>query len=213
MKLPALGLALLVAVTSWPTATSQEPAAPVVPAYNIEVVIFRATTALGGAENWAAEAGTRNFSNDSSADESAAGDSREVGRFLKVLPESQFQLVDIEKRLRASAGYAPLAHVAWSQTASAWGTRAGFPLQRLGIDVPGMSGTVVLERGQFLHLGMTLAYAPASPPAGLAAAAGTTFTLNEGRRVRFNERAYFDHPAFGVIAVVTPVAGTRPASR
>jgi Peptidoglycan-binding protein, CsiV len=213
MKLPALGLALLVAVTSWPTATSQEPAAPVVPAYNIEVVIFRATTALGGAENWAAEAGTRNFSNDSSADESAAGDSREVGRFLKVLPESQFQLVDIEKRLRASAGYAPLAHVAWSQTASAWGTRAGFALQRLGIDVPGMTGTVVLERGQFLHLGMTLAYTPATSPAGLGAAPGTTFTLNAGRRVRFNERAYFDHPAFGVIALVTPVAGTRPARR
>jgi hypothetical protein len=37
--------------------------------------------------------------------------------------------------------------------------------------------------------------------------------LNEGRRVRFNERTYFDHPAFGVIALVTPVAGTRPAKR
>ncbi len=106
-----------------------------------------------------------------------------------------------------------MAHVAWSQTASAWGSRAGFALQRLGIDVPGMTGTIVLERGQYLHLGMTLAYAPASSPAGLGAAPGTTFTLNEGRRVRFNERTYFDHPAFGVIALVTPVAGTRPARR
>ena len=212
MKFSRPAVALLIAVTAWLPAASQESAAPTVPAYNIEIIIFRATTAQGGAENWAAEAGTRNFSNDSSADEAGAGDTREVGRFLKVLPAEQFQLADIEKRLRASAGYAPLAHVAWSQTASAWGTRAGFPLQRLGIDVPGLSGTVVLERGQFLHLGMTLAYAPANPPAGLGAAPGTTFTLNEGRRVRFNERAYFDHPAFGVIAVVTPVAGTRPKS-
>jgi hypothetical protein len=214
MKLAARGLLLLlVTLSAWLPVASQEPAATNAAAYNVEIIIFRATTALGGAENWAAEAGTRNFSNDSSAGESTSGDAREVGRFLRSLPDSQFQLLDIEKKLRASAGYAPLAHVAWSQTASAWGTRAGFPLQRLGIDVPGMSGTVVLERGQFLHLGMTLAYAPANAPAGLAAAPGTTFTLNEGRRVRFNERAYFDHPAFGVIALVTPLAAARPKSR
>jgi hypothetical protein len=213
MKYAALGLAFLVALVCGVPATSQQPAAPVVPAYNIEVIIFRATSALGAPENWAAEAGARNFSSDSNAGESAAGDSTQVGRFLTMLPESQYQLSDIEKKLHASGAYAPLAHVAWSQTASAWGSRAGFAVQRLGIDVPGMTGTIVLERGQYLHLGMTLAYAPASSPAGLGAAPGTTFTLNEGRRVRFNERTYFDHPAFGVIALVTPVAGTRPARR
>ena len=213
MKYAAIGLAFLVALVCGVPATSQQPAAPVVPAYNIEVIIFRATSALGAPENWAAEAGARNFSSDSNAGESAAGDSTQVGRFLTMLPESQYQLSDIEKKLHASGAYAPLAHVAWSQTASAWGSRAGFAVQRLGIDVPGMTGTIVLERGQYLHLGMTLAYAPASSPAGLGAAPGTTFTLNEGRRVRFNERTYFDHPAFGVIALVTPVAGTRPARR
>jgi Peptidoglycan-binding protein, CsiV len=212
MKLASLGLAAVVTLVSLPAA-SQEPAAPLVAAYNIEIIIFRATSALGGAENWAAEAGARNFSNDSNAGESAAGDATQVGRFLSMVPESQYQLADIEKKLRASAGYAPVAHVAWSQTASAWGTRAGFALQRLGIDAPGLTGTVVLERGQYLHLGMTLAYAAANPPAGLGAPPGTTFTLNEGRRVRFNERTYFDHPAFGVIALVTPVPGTRPGRR
>jgi hypothetical protein len=213
MKRVTFGLAVLITLFAWLPAASQEPSAPPVPAYNIELIIFRATSALGGAENWAAEAGARTFSNDSNTGESEAAGSTQVGRFLAALPEAQFQLTDIEKRLRASAGYAPLAHVAWTQTASAWGTRAGFSLQRLGIDIPDMTGTVVLERGQFLHLGMTLAYAPANPPAGLGAAPGTTFTLNQGRRVRFSERSYFDHPAFGVIAVVTPVAGTRPAKR
>jgi hypothetical protein len=213
MRLAALGLAAVITLGSWLPAAAQEPAPPVVAAYNIEIIIFRATSALGGAENWAAEAGARNFSNDSNAGESSAGDATQVGRFLSMLPESQYQLADIEKKLRASAGYAPVAHVAWSQTASAWGTRAGFALQRLGIDAPGLTGTVVLERGQYLHLGMTLAYAPANPPGGLGAPPGTTFTLNEGRRVRFNERTYFDHPAFGVIALVTPVPGTRPGSR
>jgi hypothetical protein len=30
--------------------------------------------------------------------------------------------------------------------------------------------------------------------------------LSEIRRIRFNERHYFDHPGLGVIAVVTPVS-------
>jgi hypothetical protein len=207
MRACGAGLILLAGLPG----AAQEPAAAPVPAYNIELVIFRATSALGGAENWSSEAAAKSFSNDSSADESAAANDQQVGRFIQMLPESQYQLSDIEKRLHASAGYAPVAHVAWSQTASAWGTRAGFPLQRLGIDIPELTGTVVLERGQYLHLGMTLAYTPANPPSGLGAAPGTTFTLNQGRRVRFNERTYYDHPAFGVIALVTPVAGTRPA--
>jgi len=81
MKYAALGLAFLVALVCGVPATSQQPAAPVVPAYNIEVIIFRATSALGAPENWAAEAGARNFSSDSNAGESAAGDSTQVGRF------------------------------------------------------------------------------------------------------------------------------------
>jgi hypothetical protein len=213
MKICKIVGAALITLSLCLPAAAQEPPPPNVAAYNVEVIIFRATTALGAPENWAAEASDRNFSNDSNAGESVPGDAAQVGHFIKSLPESQFLLNDIETKLHASAGYAPLAHVAWSQTASAWGTRAGFALARLGVDVPGLSGTVVLERGQFLHLGMTLDYAPASPPAGLAAPPGTVFTLNAGRRVRFNERNYFDHPAFGVIAIVTPVPGTRPAGR
>jgi hypothetical protein len=109
--------------------------------------------------------------------------------------------------------YVPVAHTAWAQTASSWGTRAGFSLQKLGIEVPGLSGTVFLERGQWLHLGMSLTYAMAAPPQGLGAAPDTPFTINESRRVRFYERSYFDHPAFGVIALVTPAQGARPPGR
>src|SRR5437762_2997162 len=105
------------------------------------------------------------------------------------------------------------AHAAWSQTASSWGTRASFALQRLGINVHGLSGTVFLERGQFLHLGVSLTYAMPSPPPGLGAAPDTPFTLNQSRRVHFYERNYFDHPAFGVIALVTPSQGARAAGR
>lgn|SRR6185437_11252097 len=206
-RLRTLCLSMVAALASAVPAVSQE--APSSPAYNIEVVVFRATSAQGGAENWSAEAGMANII---AGDEASSGSSQ-VGHFVGVIPSSAYQLTEIENRLRSSGAYVPVAHVAWSQTASAWGTRAGFTLQKLGLDIPGLNGTVFLERGQYLHLGMTLTYADPSPPAGLGAASGTTFTINQSRRIRFYERNYFDHPAFGVIALVSPAQGARAPGR
>jgi len=201
-----------------PAAPAQEPPAAPAPAaapsgpgstvYNIEIIVFRATSALGGPEDWSAEAGARNI-----AGEEAASGAAQVGHFVAALPASLWQLGELENRLRTSGLYVPVAHTAWSQTASSWGTRAGFSVQKLGIEVPGLSGSVFLEHGQWLHLGMSLTYALPSPPQGLGAAADTPFSINESRRVRFYERNYFDHPAFGVIALVTPVQGARPPGR
>ena len=70
--------------------------------------------------------------------------------------------------------------------------------------MPGLSGTIYLESGTYLHLGMSLNYQTSNPPAGLAAAPGTVFMLNESRRVKCDKLNYYDHPAFGVIALVTP---------
>ena len=208
----ALAASLLAAAT--PPAPTEEAAAAAPepasagPVYNVEIIVFRAAGALGGAENWSAEAGARYIAGDESASAST-----QVGRFVAALPPAVWQLNELENRLRSSGTYVPVAHAAWSQTASSWGTRAGFTMQRLGISVPGLSGTVFLERGQFLHVGMSLTYAMPSPPPGLGAAPGTVFTLNESRRVKFYERNYFDHPAFGVIALVTPVQGARAPGR
>ena len=179
------------------------------PAYDVEIVIFRAKAALGQPENWAAET---TASATVAGDETASG-SGPAGKLLTVLPTSNYRLTAIESRLRSSGTYLPVAHAAWVQTASAWGTHAGFPLESLGIDVPGLTGVIFLERGQFLHLGMTLNYTLQDPPAGLNATPGTTFVMNETRRVRFFQRNYYDHPAFGVVALVTPARGPRPPGR
>jgi hypothetical protein len=177
--------------------------------YNIELIVFRATGAPGGAENWSTQGASGRII---AGDETDSGPSQ-VGHFVALLPSSAYQLTELENRLRGSGAYVPVAHVAWSQTASSWGTRAGFALQRLGVDVEGLTGTVFLEHGQFLHLGMTLNYAMPVPPPSLNAAPGTPFTINESRRVRFYERNYFDHPAYGVIALVTPAQGARAPGR
>jgi hypothetical protein len=203
--LSALTLALAAGLAAALPVSAQESPGPV---YNIEIIVFRATSAQGTPENWSGEADARSIA----GDESASG-SAQVGRLVAVLPPSAYQLNELESRLRASGSYLPVAHAAWSQTASAWGTRAGFALARLGIDVPGLTGTVFLERGQYLHLGLSLSWAMASPPEGLGAAPGTAFTLNETRRVRFYERNYYDHPAYGIIVLVTPAQGPRAPGR
>ncbi len=203
--LRALGLGLAAALAAALPAASEESAGPV---YNVEIIVFRTVAAEAVPENWSEEAGARSIA----GDESASG-SVQVGRFVGLLPPGAYQLNELESRLRASGAYVPVAHAAWSQTASAWGTRAGFPVARLGIDVPGLTGNVYLEHGQFLHLGLSLSWAMENPPDGLGAAPGTQFTLNETRRVRFYERNYYDHPAFGVITLVTPAQGPRAPGR
>ena len=194
-----------------PTPSQPAPAAAS-PTYNVELIVFRATAALGTAENWNLENGAGGAPDADSDPGAPAEQSREDG-FVRLLAPTEFQLNDLEAKLRASSVYVPVAHVAWSQTPSSWGTRAGFTVQKLGIDVPGLSGSIFLERGQWLHLGMSLTYAMSAPPQGLGAAPDTPFTINESRRVRFYERNYFDHPAFGVIALVAPAQGTRPPGR
>ncbi|MFI4908321.1 MAG: CsiV family protein, partial [Steroidobacterales bacterium] len=179
------------------------------PAYDIEIVIFRAKGALGQPENWAAET----TAGEIVAGGEASSGSGSVGKLLTVLPASNYRLSAIATRLRSSGTYEPVAHAAWVQTASAWGTHTGFTLDSLGITVPGLSGVIFLERGQFLHLGMALHYTMQDPPPGLNAPPGTSFVMNETRRVRFYQRNYYDHPAFGAIALVTPARGPRPPGR
>lgn len=163
--------------------------------YTVEVIVFRNQSGSGGAEDWSVKPVARGPD---------TPETPVTGRFVQSLPAAQFQLNDIAGKLQNTANYQPIAHFAWQQTASSWGSRAGFTIAKLAGSVPGLTGTIYLERGTYLHLGMALTYQTSNPPAGLSAPPGTVFTLNESRRVKFFERNYYDHPAFGVIALVTP---------
>jgi hypothetical protein len=203
-------LALVVALAAIPgSARSQQPATTPSPTYRVELLVFRPLTALGGPENWAARSSERSID----TAPARSSDTTQVGRFSRSLGYSELQLRQVASRLQSSGDYEVLAHAGWMQTASDWGTRAGFSIGRAGIRVPGLTGTVFLERGQFLHLGMSLNYEMPVPPDGIGAGPGTVFNLDQSRRIKFYERNYYDHPAFGVIALVTPAQGARPAGR
>lgn len=154
-------------------------------AYNIEIVVFS-----NGATQSADAAGSGSARGLSSSGDDAGGGGS--ARFIGTLPASSLQLGDVAAKLRSSGAYRVVTHAGWTQTPSAWNSRTGFPLARLGVEAPGLSGNAYLERGQYLHLGFALNYSGAN--------------ITEIRRMRLGEKAYFDNPGVGIIAVVTAAA-------
>jgi hypothetical protein len=163
--------------------------------YGVEVIVFRASS-VTATEDWDAVPPGRGFG--SSA---ARGGTSQV---LRVLAPSDYRLGPLEATLRTSGAWRPVAHAAWVQTAANWGTHAGIALSDVGINVPGLSGMVYLERAPiYLHLGFDVHLST-----------GASYAIKEMRSARYNDKQYFDHPAFGIIAVVTPIkraeAGSTP---
>jgi len=191
--LRALTLAAVGMTASLPAVQAQDAGAARV--YTVEVIVFRNNSGSGGAEDWSVKPVARG---------PATPDAPVAGKFVQSVPAAQFQLNALAQKLQNTANYQPIAHFAWQQTASSWGSRAGFTVAKLAGAVPGLSGIFYLERGDYLHLGMALNYQSSNPPPGLAASPGTVFVLNESGRVRVDQLRYYDHPAFGVVALVTP---------
>jgi hypothetical protein len=197
-------------------APAAAPAGPTV--YNVEVIVFRTNSTLGTPEDWTSEAARAPAVPVAAEGETGAPVTDAAGqaagtRLVRALTPAEFQLGDLEARIKSSGAYVPVAHLGWAQTASPWGSHESMSLQQVGFDNPLLAGTVTLERGQFLHLGFALNLTVAAPPAGLQAAPNTTFVLNDNHRVKFYERNYYDSPAFGVIALVVPAQGARRAGR
>jgi hypothetical protein len=163
--------------------------------YVVEILVFRAITPPAGEDLGAPPEG-RGFNGPSSAVSGAAGDNSVPG-VLRTLDASQMQLGSMASKLRASLEWTVIAHAAWVQTATEWPRHDGLSLQQLGINANGLTGSVYVEHGQYLHLGFDLRLGD-SPG----------WSLRELRKIRFNEKNYFDHPGFGVIAIVSPARGS-----
>ena len=207
-RLGAFGgaVATLLAALAAPLPSPAAPAADARPAartlvppsgaisYGVEVIVFRASS-VNAAEDWDAVPPGRGFG-------SSAARGGGTPQVLRVLTPSDYRLGTLEASLRSSGSWRPVAHAAWVQTAANWGTHAGIALSEVGINVPGLSGMVYLERAPiYLHLGFDLRLN-----------AGASYAIKEMRSVRYNDKQYFDHPAFGIIALVTPIKRGEAAS-
>ena len=160
----------------------------------------------------------------------ADGDSTQRTFRYRVLRSDELRLANSYTRLGRLAGYEPLLHAGWSQEGLGESEVAPLPLSLLGAANP--AGTIQLHLQRFLHLTLDLDYryaprrGPGSPPpsaipsvpsSGSAVAIAPAipgglneielaphYYIDENRRTRSGDLNYFDHPAFGVLVIVTP---------
>ena len=130
-------------------------------------------------------------------------------RFLR---SDELQLQNAFRSLTRAGDYTPLAHGGWVQMA--YPPEQAEPIDVSGLGVVNPVGTVQLHLSRFLHVTLDLIYrAPPSP--WLVPQAGGSdgleelklparFALRTQRLVRSGEIHYFDHPAIGVLVVITP---------
>ncbi|MCZ0953100.1 MAG: CsiV family protein [Rhodospirillaceae bacterium] len=156
----------------------------------------------GGATNSGAIAG----------DEPEPATSR-PGSTFRVLRSDELELRGALQRLQRDAGYTPLAHGGWVQATYPPEQAVPVDISLLGTVNP--VGTVTLHLSRFLHVTVDLVYRAPPEPQSIQAAPAADGVLNEmtlplryalriQRRVRSGEVHYLDHPAIGLLVVVTP---------
>jgi len=183
---PSAALLLWCALPALAQQAAPVPPAASGPVYTVEIIVLRASS-VGAAEDWTVTPAARGFGNDSNR-------SSPLPQLIRILPASDYKLAAMESTLRSSGAWRPLAHAAWVQSVGVWGDgHAGLSLSDVGVNVPGLSGTIYVERGQYLHLGFNISYANGGP----------TYTINEMRSIKLGDKLYFDHPAFGILATVS----------
>ena len=181
--------------------------APVVAApklYDVEIIIFSQNSRSDQGEAWHqpdAEAGR------------AQGVSPQ-NRFTE-LSSSRYRLKPVRYSLQQGGEYTVLYHRAWRQLAYSPSRAVDYPVQAMSNDSRhSVEGTIRLVRGRYLHLDMDLLMMDTAtqPPGQHADDPGNrpAYRLNEKRRIKRSDLHYFDHPRFGVLALITPVSAPKP---
>jgi hypothetical protein len=145
--------------------------------YTVEIIVFRTEATAPAAPTPMSDLGNAT---------SSASD-------MEITSTSVRRLVGAAQKLRNSPGLKVLAHKAWTQAPAGWNSGRSASAAKLGLSSAGISGRITLERGQYLHVGFDLTVDEG----------GQRYHLNELRRIKPDEIHYFDHPAIGVVAVVT----------
>jgi len=137
---------------------------------------------------------------------------------FSLLKVDQQQLHGVLARLKKLSSYRPLAHGGWIQSLS-----KNSPVQAVAINTvthqQQLEGSISFYRGKYLHLTFDLQLSE-TPVLTVDDNDGSTperrlYRLKDSRRIKTSESNYFDHPRFGVIAIVeeidSPLSATPTA--
>lgn len=124
---------------------------------------------------------------------------------LRQIPPEQQQLTEVWQRLRRSRGFKPLLHLAWQQPGLAREAAVSVALPATAADgsaIP-LLGQITLSLSRYHHLDADIAYQlPWADP--------EWYRLQGALRMRSGELHYLDHPLFGLLAKVVPIAPPSP---
>ncbi|HIG79943.1 MAG TPA: hypothetical protein EYQ47_08210 [Cycloclasticus sp.] len=138
-------------------------------------------------------------------------DSPLISKAFSPLNIDQQQLHGVVTRLDKQSSYTPIVHGGWIQP-----LEEKSPLQAIQIVQQAgaiqLEGTLTFHRGRYLHLDVDLQLTEMMPAtfndsylSSVALQPATIYRLKETRRIKTSDTHYFDHPRFGVIAIVEKI--------
>jgi hypothetical protein len=141
------------------------------------------------------------------------------GFSFRLLAQDELLLGDAHNIIDRLGAYTLLGHGGWQQDGLEQSDAHPFDLAYLGIKNP--TGTIKLYRGRFLHATIDLAYRQLPPSRSFGEVdfaledipIAQRYTLTTERNaIRRGELHYIDHPAFGLLIMVTPAAEEEEAA-
>ena len=185
--LAATSALLALATVAWPVMAMADDSG----AYEVEIVVFRNLDQRGNTPEVPAPA---------NLDAIVAPGTATPADVIDLEPAA-LRLTALAARLRRGPGYQLVYRGGWRQAAAPRARSLPTPLPAAAIE-SGLGGTLTLYRERYLHVLLQLSL-PAGPEA-----AGRSWHIRQGRRLRGDALQYFDNPGFGVILAVRPPAGT-----
>ncbi len=116
---------------------------------------------------------------------------------VEPLARDALQLSAAREALAQRGGLHVLAHTAWAAIVPPNG-RTTAPLEDVLAEAAPLAGGIAVQRSQYLFLFVDVDYS----------VSGASYGIRTKRRIKFGERHYFDHPAFGLIIQVRPTKDT-----
>ncbi|TCK18385.1 peptidoglycan-binding protein CsiV [Thiogranum longum] len=178
--------------------------------FDIELLIFQNLSASDGGEVWPVDY-SEWFTEDTTGSngEGTRGAPRTGKRLNNPfwLDRQNLHLAAEQVALKRSANYRPLRHIAWRQTVLDRKRAQAIELPPGGNQFSTtVEGTVRVAVERYLHLYLDLQLIDKTLviKTDFSDNELPEFRLKEHRRMRSKELHYFDHPKFGVIALITP---------
>lgn len=179
--------------------------------YQVEIILFRftnpestSTETLRSSDATVSQTQSEMTANDPPAaiDDSLNGTTNGQIRRIPVMAEQQL-LGDISRQLSASGTYKVLAYRGWLQLLDSEKNAAALPLTDLDIQANIASGQLQVYREQSVYLAPAIELTSSS--------SSKKPTIKGARQIPLGKPVYFDHPQFGLIAMITQSDSAWPA--